>query len=220
MLGLICFLLIVLMGGLVGTAGANQPPVTEHLLAGVRAFRAGRFDTALVEFRRVEQSGGATDLALYLGPTLYKLDRLEEARVVLAAYHRSGARDSVADYYLGLSYYRLGFLRLARETFLALDVHEAGPKLAEGARRFVAEIDRQATDGVDLSPLLAAAERLGNVEPSRALDAAEEAFLRARPETPERKRAAALISRFKDSASHDRVAHLARDEAASATLSR
>jgi tetratricopeptide (TPR) repeat protein len=213
-------LLSLLLTGTVGPASANPSSVTEHLLAGVRAFRAGRFDSALVEFRQVEQLGGASDLALYLGPTLYKLDRLQEARAVLAAYHRTGARDPVADYYLGLSYYRFGFLRLARETFLALDAHEAGPQLAEGARRFVAEIDRYATRGVDVSPLLTAAERLSNIEPSFALDVAEEAFLRAMPETPERKRAAALIGRFDAPILYDRVAHLARDEAASATLSR
>jgi tetratricopeptide (TPR) repeat protein len=203
-----------------GIANAHPSPATEHLLAGVREFRAGRFEAALREFRQVEHSDGATDLALYLGPTLYKLDRLEEARAVLAAYHRTGARDPVADYYLGLSYYRLGLLRLAREIFLALDVREAGPKLAEGAHRFADEIDRHALDGVDVVSLLAAAERLGGVDPERALDAAEEAFLRARPDTADRKRAAVLIGRFEISTHHDRVAHLARDEAAAATLSR
>src|SRR5260370_12233633 len=76
---------------------------TAHRLAGARAFRAQRYDEALVEFRDAERARSNPLLGLYLGPTLYKLGRYAEARAVLAQMRRRGTRDAVAEYYLGLT---------------------------------------------------------------------------------------------------------------------
>lgn len=183
----------------VRVAGADPATVGDagaHLLAGVRAFRADRHEEALREFRLVEQAGGSEDLALYLGPTLYKLERFEEARAVLARAHRAGVRDAVADYYLGLSYQRLGLGRLARAIFSSLDVDSAGPRLAAGAARFVAAIDGERARGT-VADLLAAAER-GPAD--LAFDQAAEAWLRSASGSPERSRAAALVVRHAEPA--------------------
>ncbi len=184
--------------------------VNEHLLAGARAFRAQRYDVALAEFRLVERAGGAPDLAIYLGPTLYKMGRLDEARQVLGRAHRSGSIDAVAEYYLGLSWYRLGLVRLARSVFASIDARDAGPKLAEGAAHFVADIDARAA-ATATTPLLDVADMLERSQPMAALDQAEEAFLRARVGSPERLRAAALIVRI-GAADRDAIARQAASE--------
>jgi hypothetical protein len=173
-------LLLILLIGLAPVRPARAGEIRiQHLLAGVRAFRAAQFEAALAEFTLVQQRGGAPDLPVYLGPTLYKLNRCDEARLVLAALRRSGRSDAVSDYYLAMSYYRIGLLQLAREVFAHLDVQDAGPKLAAGATRFIAEIDHAAAKGAEVDRWLATAEALERDDAARALDAAEEAFLRA-----------------------------------------
>jgi tetratricopeptide (TPR) repeat protein len=111
-----------------------------HLLDGVRHFREGRYAEALVEFRVIEKAPDAPpDLAFYLGPTLYKLGRFEEA---LKVFVRAPERDALTDFYLGQTYYQLKLYRKAREVFVALRSRGLGPKLAEAAGRYVAEVDR------------------------------------------------------------------------------
>jgi Flp pilus assembly protein TadD len=61
-------------------ASAEADGADAHLLAGARAFRAQQYEAALSELLEVERAGAAPDLALYLGPTLYKLGRFDEAR--------------------------------------------------------------------------------------------------------------------------------------------
>jgi tetratricopeptide (TPR) repeat protein len=187
------FVVLVL---LLASTVARADGADAHLLAGARAFRAQQYDAALAEFRQVERAGGAADLALYLGPTLYKLGRFDEARQVLARAHRRGGTDAVAEYYLGLTWYHLGLVRLARSVFVGLDARDVGPKLAEGASRFVADLDARAAAAGAVLPLLSAAEMAEPSQPAVALDAAEEAFLRAAPGSPERNRAAALVARM------------------------
>lgn len=169
---------------------------TARLLEGVRAFRSDRYEEALSRFREVERDGGASDLALYLGPTLFKLGRYREAEVILARQHRAGPRDAVAEYYLGLTYHRLGLLRLARAVFATIDVRDAGPKLAEGAARFIAAIDARQLPTAELARLLDEADTADPARANEALDAAEEALLRATPGSPERARAALLVARL------------------------
>jgi tetratricopeptide (TPR) repeat protein len=204
--------LVVVALVLAGVA-ARADGVDGHLLAGARAFRAQQYETALGEFQKVEKTGGAPDLALYLGPTLYKLGRVDEARQVLARMHRHGPVDAVADYYLGLCWHRLGLLRLARTVFAAVDAGDAGPKLAAGAARFVADIDAHVAATASSAPWLAAAETLERAQPLVALDDAEEAFLRAPVGSPERARAAAIIGRLGDGDS-DLIARQAAAELA------
>lgn len=202
---------LALVTAILAVAPAQAQSVDPHLLAGARAFRAQQYEAALSEFRLVQRAGGA-DLALYLGPTLYKLGRFDEARSVLARSYRSGDIDPVAHYYLGLCWYRLGLLRLARTVFVALDAAAVGPKLAAGAARFVAEID--ARPAAPAAPMISAADALATGDPAVALDAAEEAFLRATPRSAERARAAALIGRLGVGLSHDPVARQASSELA------
>src|ERR1051326_7072843 len=69
-----------------------------HLLAGVRAFKDGRYEEALVELRVVARAPDApADLAFYLGPTLYKLARYREALGVFASSR--AAPDALTDFY-------------------------------------------------------------------------------------------------------------------------
>jgi tetratricopeptide (TPR) repeat protein len=191
---------------------ADAQGVDPHLLAGARAFRAQQYTTALEEFRIVERAGGTADLALYLGPTLYKLGRIDEARLVLARAHRAGTADAVSNYYLGLCWYRLGLVRVARQLFVTLDPREAGPKLADGAARFVAEIDARPMAAA--APLVVTSEALATRNPIAALDAAEEAWLRAPAASAEHGRAAALIRRLAPVAGNDAIATQALSEPA------
>jgi tetratricopeptide (TPR) repeat protein len=191
---------------------AADNAIEAHLLAGARAFRAQKYEAALAEFREVERAGGTPDLPLYLGPTLYKAGRIDEARVVLDRMHRSGQTDAVAEYYLGLCWYRLGLVRLARALFSTIDSAAAGPKLAEGASRFIADIDARSIAPASVASLLATAETLEHAQPAAALDDAEEAFLRAPPGLPERMRAASLVVRLSAIAGTDDVVRRAAAE--------
>ncbi|MSP61563.1 MAG: hypothetical protein EXR72_14735 [Myxococcales bacterium] len=188
---------IALLLLLVATASGERAsdPREAHLFAGVRAFRADRFAEALDQFREVERAGGARQLGLYLGPTLFKLERYPEARAVLAARQRAGPPDGVADYYLALTYHRLGLSRLARLVFASIHGAEAGPRLAEGAARFIAAIDARPPT-VDAAVYLAAAEALETSRPDEAFDNAREALLRAAAGSSERARAALLVARL------------------------
>lgn len=62
----------------------TAPGADEHLLAGATAFREGRFEAALVEFR-VAARLGAGDAGAYAGAALVKLRRPEEAVEAFAA---------------------------------------------------------------------------------------------------------------------------------------
>jgi hypothetical protein len=71
------------MAILLATA-VTAPGADEHLLAGATAFREGRFEAALVEFR-VAGRLGAADAGAYAGAALVKLRRPEEAVEAFAA---------------------------------------------------------------------------------------------------------------------------------------
>jgi tetratricopeptide (TPR) repeat protein len=186
---------ILALGLLLATAGTARADVTAELLRGARAFRAGRYVEALEHFQSAERAGPVADLALYMGPTFYKLGRFEEALAMLSRMRRTGTRDAVAEYYLGLCRERLGLLVLARQVFAELDREAAGPRLAEGATRFLADIERRtaaATGGA--AALLARAEALASGRPNAALDFAEEALLRSPAGAAERPRAALRLA--------------------------
>lgn len=121
-------------------ARADAAATSRHLLTGVHAFRDGRYDEALVELRLVQASPDApADLAFYLGPTLYKLGRYQEALAVFVA--APAARDALTDFYLGQTYYRLRLYRKARAVFDGLRARGLGPVLGAAAERYVATID-------------------------------------------------------------------------------
>ena len=129
-------LLMLLCAG--APAAADATP--GHLLAGVRAFKEGRYEEALVELRVVARSPGApADLAFYLGPTLYKLGRHREAIAVFVASR--APRDQLSDFYLGQAYYQARLYRKARGVFARLRSRGLGPALDAAAARYVGAID-------------------------------------------------------------------------------
>lgn len=131
-------LLIVL--SMHGGASAEQSATARHLLAGVRAFKAGQYEDALVELRVVARATDAPpDLAFYLGPTLYKLGRYREAVAVFVTSRV--ARDALSDFYLGQAYYELKLYRKARDVFARLRTHGLGPTLDAAAARYVDAVD-------------------------------------------------------------------------------
>jgi len=122
-------------------ASARADDVTNrHLLAGVRAFKAHDYETALVELRVVQRSPEApSDLAFYLGPTLVKLGRDREAIDVFVT--SKAPADALADFFLGEAYYHAKLYRKARGVFAQLRTRGLGPALDEAAARYVAAVD-------------------------------------------------------------------------------
>lgn len=134
----LCVALVLL--GICAEPRADDSTTPRHLLLGVRAFKAGRYDEALVELRLVARAPDApADLAFYLGPTLYKLKRYEEALVVFAASR--AATDALTDFYRGETYYQLRMYRKARAVFAGLRARGLGPALDEAAARYIATVD-------------------------------------------------------------------------------
>jgi tetratricopeptide (TPR) repeat protein len=115
-------------------------PTSARLLEGVRAFQAADYARALEEFTAVQQARDAPpDVAFYLGPTLYKLGRYEDALEVLAP---SRGSDGLADFYLGQTYYQLRLYRQARGVFAALRGRGLGPRLGAAADAYVTLVDQ------------------------------------------------------------------------------
>jgi tetratricopeptide (TPR) repeat protein len=134
---------ILVVGLCVSAHGQGEPASTtpRHLLAGVRAFKAGHYEDALVELRVVARAKDAPDdLAFYLGPTLYKLGRYQDALGVFLGSH--AAPDTLTDFYLAQTYYRLALYRSARGVFADLRTRGLGPALDDAAARYIAEVDR------------------------------------------------------------------------------
>lgn len=136
----------ILVVGLCASAYGQGEPASpsstpRHLLAGVRAFKAAHYEEALVELRVVARAKDAPDdLAFYLGPTLYKLGRYQEALGVFLASHAE--RDTLTDFYLAQTYYQLALYRSARAVFADLRTRGLGPALDGAAARYVDQIDR------------------------------------------------------------------------------
>lgn len=134
----------------VGTSAPEKSAITQlQLLEGVRLFRAEQYDEALRVFQQIDAEQQPADIGFYLGMALHKLGRHLPALVAFRSAARSGLHEPVADYYSAVSCYRLGMLSRARLGFTAL-VEPAsagaapglplGPRLQEGARRFLAAL--------------------------------------------------------------------------------
>ncbi|WP_176068334.1 hypothetical protein [Anaeromyxobacter diazotrophicus] len=113
-------------------ATSGQPGGAEHLLAGAQAFREGRYEAALVEFR-VAQRLGAKEAAGYAAASLVKLGRAEEAVEVFAAADAAGD-DAVLGYYRAIACHDAR-LYLCADRLLGEVGERAGPRIAEQARR-------------------------------------------------------------------------------------
>ncbi|MCS6915536.1 MAG: hypothetical protein RMK29_00485 [Myxococcales bacterium] len=176
------------------TRGQVEGPQHE-LLRGVRAFRAERYEEALAIFRRLEAQGEVREIGFYVGTTLHKLGRHEEALGAFRAAARAGLREPVAAYYQALSCYRLGMLQRARLGFASLVQGEAspGPRLREGARRFLQHIEA-ALPGLPPGPRYAAvlAHAQAMLPGHEAIEWLEEAVLLL-PYLPDRRVAAERV---------------------------
>jgi hypothetical protein len=123
-----------------GELRADDGATARHLLLGVRAFKAERYAEALVELRLVARTADApADLAFYLGPTLYKLQRYDEALAVFAASR--AAPDALTSFYRGQTYYQLRLFRKAHAVFAELRARGLGPALQDAAGRYLAAVD-------------------------------------------------------------------------------
>jgi hypothetical protein len=131
-------------------AAAPLPAGDEHLLAGARAFREGRFDLAYVEFSVAEKLGAGGEAAWYAAAALVKLQRPEEA---LEAFSRAQAAapqasDALLDYYRALACYGARLYACA-DALLARVRAQAGPKVAaeaEAMRKDIRALFAQAPD--------------------------------------------------------------------------
>ncbi len=113
------------------------PAADEHLLAGAGAFRDGRFDAALVEFR-VAQKLGAPDAGAYAAAALVKLGRAEDAVEAFAS--SPPGEDDLLDWYRALACYDARLYTCASRLLAGLD--RAGPKAAGEVGRLRAEVAR------------------------------------------------------------------------------
>lgn len=122
-------------------AFADEPPGDSHLVAGVDAFRAQRFDTALVEFKVARTLGARGEVAWYIAATLTKLHRSEEALEAFAAARTEApeAGDALLDYYEAMACYEAQ-LFLCADALLARVEAGAGPRVAGQAKKVRADI--------------------------------------------------------------------------------
>ena len=109
----------------------------EHLLAGARFFKDGKFAQALVEFR-VAQKLGRAEAAWYAGASLQKLGRAEEAVETFAAADPAG-RDALLDYYRAMACYDARLYQCA-DRVLAQVGDSVGPRIAAIVRETRAKI--------------------------------------------------------------------------------
>jgi tetratricopeptide (TPR) repeat protein len=131
---------IVVIGLGVRVRADGRSTTARHLLAGVRAFKEGRYEEAVVELRVVQRAPDApADLAFYLGPTLVQLGRDREAIDVFLV--SKAPPDALTDFYLGEAYYHLKLYRKARAVFAALRSHGLGPALDQVAALYIERVD-------------------------------------------------------------------------------
>jgi tetratricopeptide (TPR) repeat protein len=122
---------------ILAVAISASPAADEHLLAGAGAFRDGRFEAALVEFRVAERLG-ASDATGYAGAALVKLGRPEEALEAFAAAPRSD--DSLLTWYHAVACYDARLYTCAARLLDRIDLE--GPRASRELARLRAEVAR------------------------------------------------------------------------------
>jgi hypothetical protein len=116
---------------------STAPVADEHLLAGAGAFREGRFDAALVEFRVAERLGAA-DASPYAAAALVQLGRPEEAVEAFAS--SPPGDDDLLDWYRALACYEARLYTCA--SHLADSLKLSGPKAAPALAKLRADLAR------------------------------------------------------------------------------
>lgn len=110
----------------------------EQLVSGAHHFREGRYEEALVEFR-VAAKLGARDAPAYVGASLVKLERFEDAIEAFGGRDGAGS-DALLDYYRALACYGARLYACAAEILAGVGKERSGPKLAEQAAKLHADI--------------------------------------------------------------------------------
>lgn len=126
---------------------------------GVEAFKAQDYETALDHFNRAQASGNQSDnLAYNRAVTLYRLDRLDQARDAFETLVKSEEWGDVARYNLGLIAQQQGDDRTAQYWYAEVAREADNPKLQTLAKQklitLVAESEPKQTDGKPKALLL------------------------------------------------------------------
>ena len=116
---------------------SGAPAAGEHLLAGAGAFREGRFDVALVEFRVAEKLGDP-DAGAYSAASLVKLGRAEEAVETFAL--SPPGDDELLDWYRAVACYQARLYTCADRLLAGLE--RAGPRVSAEVAALRAEVGR------------------------------------------------------------------------------
>lgn len=108
----------------------------EHLLAGARHFRDGRFAEAYVEFSVARRLGEGGEAAWYAAAALLKRGRAEDAVAAFAEAEEQApqASDALLDYYRAIACHEAR-LYLCADRMLAAVEQQAGPKITGQARK-------------------------------------------------------------------------------------
>lgn len=125
----------LLLASMLSASGAGG----DHLLAGARHFREGRYGEALVEFR-VADSLGADGARAYAAASLVELERFDEA--VEAFEGVPGGQDTLLDYYRALACFGAHLYTCAETILNAIGDH-GGPKIAAEVAALRREIQAQ-----------------------------------------------------------------------------
>ncbi len=142
----------------------------DHVVAGARFFRDGRYAEALVEFQ-VARNLGARDAAAYAGASLVKLGHFEEALEAFADAGTPGD-DALLDYYRALACHGARLFARA-DAILAGIGDRAGPKLAEQASRIRADLAPKLAAPPDPATLAWYRQRCGELRRARRAALAE-----------------------------------------------
>lgn len=111
-----------------------------HVLAGARAFRAGQWADALVEFRVALKLGAPASVRWYEGAALARAGRFEEAvgSFELALETAPAARDPLLDYYRALSCFELRLWGCVVEVTSELE-RSGGPRVQQQVKAMANE---------------------------------------------------------------------------------
>lgn len=115
-------------------AAASVSPADEHLFAGARKFREGRFGEALVEFRVAGKLDVAGEAGWYAASCLVRLGRSEDAVEAFdeATQRAPSLRDDLFDYYNAVACHEAR-LYLCADRLLAGLGDRSGPRIREEA---------------------------------------------------------------------------------------
>jgi hypothetical protein len=121
-------------------AAAQAGDANAHVLAGARAFRAGEWAVALVEFRVALKLGAPASVRWYEGATLARAGRFEEAVGVfeLAFETAPAERDPLLDYYRALACFEARLWGCVVEVTAELE-RTGGPRLQQQVASMAAE---------------------------------------------------------------------------------